>query len=335
MGATPPLRTRFASAAACLAASTLAATPAGAQAPPRSPGPPGPPADAPAPEVPLPADMPRPLPEAPAAAPAPAPTLSLPPPDPERSYTPIPGAVPGVLPPDPNDPAENSYKAYRFIGLRFRDVIVPKFMVNLFADGGSTVNVAMAGPEFSIRHNGLEYDLSIQYADYSMKRFLFKSKTDDDVAYEMVHSSMKMVYFTFDLLYDVPLDRKGRFSFLFGGGVGLAPVFGNLYRAQVYPLDPNDTDPNRRSKWGYCTAPNDPPATSPSGGVFCGNSNDHYGNYKEPSWANGGARPIIVPWISLPQFSFRYKPTRRIQTRADLGFSITGFFFGLSASYGL
>ncbi|HEU4413034.1 MAG TPA: hypothetical protein VFS43_47770 [Polyangiaceae bacterium] len=326
-------RARLVGAALWGAASAFAAAPARGQAPPPSgaPAPGAKPVDeSPTPEVPLPADMPRPLPEAPPPAPA------LPPVDPERAYTPIPGALPGTLPPDPSDPTESPTRAYRFIGLRFRDVVVPKFMVNLFADGGSTVNVPMAGPEFTIRRDGLEYDLSIQYADYSMRRFLFKSKTDDDVAYEMVHSSLKMVYVTFDLLYDVPLDKKGRFSLLVGGGVGLAPVFGNLYRAQVYPNDPNDADPDRPSRWSYCAAPGDPPVTSAAnGGTFCGTSNDHYGNYKEPSWTDGGGKPIVIPWISLPQLSFRYKPMRRLQTRADLGFSITGFFFGLSAGYGL
>src|SRR4029079_14456583 len=59
-----------------------------------------------------------------------------------------------VEPPDDPakyDPAEDPSKTYRFIGLRWRDVIVPKFMVNIFADGGRTVNVFMFGPQFKSR----------------------------------------------------------------------------------------------------------------------------------------------------------------------------------------
>src|SRR5262245_37257023 len=39
------------------------------------------------------------------------------------------------------DPTEDPSKRYFFVGLRFRDVIVPKFMMNIFGDGGATVNV--------------------------------------------------------------------------------------------------------------------------------------------------------------------------------------------------
>jgi hypothetical protein len=245
---------------------------------------------------------------------------------------------------DPNGPYEEEHKAYRFIGLRFRDVIVPQFMIDIFAQGGATVNVAMVGPELAIRRDHLEYDFSIQYADYSMKPFLFRGKSDGIESNELVSSSMKLVYLTIDLLYDVPLDSSGRFSFLIGGGVGLAPVFGSLFRTQAYPLNgtnPNDTNP---AHWGYCTGAGQPAGTSagaagPNGVTWCDSSNNHYGTaakpHEEPSWVDGGSKPVVFPWISLPQLSFRYKPIKQLQTRADVGFSITGFYFGLSAAYGL
>ncbi|MBW2456174.1 MAG: hypothetical protein JRI68_16765 [Deltaproteobacteria bacterium] len=76
---------------------------------------------------------------------------------------------------------------------------------------------------------------------------------------------------------------------------------------------------------------------SPAGtGEWCDNENDHFGNYDEPSWANGGSKPFIFPYISIPQLSFRYKPIKQFQARFDTGFAITtGFFLGLSAAYGL
>jgi hypothetical protein len=240
---------------------------------------------------------------------------------------------------DPNAPFEEEHKAYRFIGLRFRDVVVPKFMINIFAEGGTTVNVPMVGPEFGIRRDHLEYDFAIQYADYSMKPFLFRGKTDGVESNELVSSSMKLLYATIDLLYDVPIDSSGRFSFLIGGGVGLAPVFGTLYRTQAYPHNGNANDTNP-AHWGYCTGAMKPNAQNgPNGIPWCDASNNHYGTaanpHVEPSWANGGSKPVIFPWISLPQLSFRYKPIKQLETRADVGFSITGFFFGLTAAYGL
>ena len=66
----------------------------------------------------------------------------------------------------------------------------------------------------------------------------------------------------------------------------------------------------------------------------CDNDNDHYGGYTEPSWADGGSKPIVFPWLTL-QTGFRYKPSRNFVGRLDLGFGTSGFFFGVGADYGL
>lgn len=240
-----------------------------------------------------------------------------------------------------NDPREDPLKSYYFIGLRFRDVIVPRFILNLFADGGRTVNVFTAGPEFSSRKNKVEYDIGISYADYSMNEFLFKGKSETDDSWEVVSSDMKVLYLNIDLLYQVWGHPSGQFALMIGGGIGLGGVFGNLYRTQAYPLDPNNLDPEDVNQWRKCTGPGtDPSQVNPkTGNSFCDSSNGHYyrnnKDHSEPSWANGGAKPFIIPWLSIPQISFRYKPVKQFQARADLGFSVTGFYFGLSAAYGL
>jgi hypothetical protein len=235
--------------------------------------------------------------------------------------------------PSGNEPLEESGKAYRFIGLRFRNLIVPQFMINLFADGGASVNVFTIGPEFSTRKDGMEIDLALSYADYSMDPFLFKGKDDGNEAWEIVSSDMKLLYFTTDLLYEIPLDKeKGRFSLLVGGGVGIGVVLGNLYRAQAYPGTPGNVNVDDVGSWRKCTGPGGADST---GVVYCDSSNNHYGAYDEPSWANGGSKPSVFPWISFPQLSFRYKPIKQLQARLDTGFSISGFFVGMSAGYGL
>lgn len=237
-------------------------------------------------------------------------------------------------PPADMDPYEKPHQAYRFVGLRFRNLIVPEFILDLFADGGRTVNVFTFGPEFTTRKDGLELDFALSYADYSMPETMFKGKSDGEDAYEIVSSSMKMIYFTTDLLYEIPLDKeKGRFSLLIGGGVGLGVTFGDLYRNQAYPLDQTNINSDDVSQWRACSAVGD--GLPGQGGRFCDGSNEHYGSYSEPSWFNGGSKPSVFPWISLPQISFRYKPIKQLQTRVDLGFSISGFYFGASAAYGL
>lgn len=238
------------------------------------------------------------------------------------------------------DPREDPLKSYYFIGARFRDVVVPRFILNAFADGGRTVNVFTVGPEFSSRKNKVEYDIGLSYADYSMDPFLFKGKSDNDDAWEIVSSDMKVLYVNIDLLYQVWSDPSGRFAFMIGGGLGLGGVLGNLYRDQVYPNDPNNLNPDDPSSWNKCTSATPGAQINPkTNNSFCDDSNAHYyvngKDFSEPSWANGGSKPFIIPWLALPQVSFRFKPIKQFQARADLGFSVTGFYWGMSLAYGI
>lgn len=238
------------------------------------------------------------------------------------------------------DPFEEPSKVYRFIGLRFRDAIIPKFVLNMFTSGGRTVNVPMVGPELTTRKDRFQFDLAIMYADFTMDAALFKGKSQPDQAYEMVASGIRQLMFTIDLLYEIPLEKKddkvGRFSLLIGGGVGLGVVMGPLYRSQPYPKSGASASGDDPSKWRLCQGKGMPNAT------YCENPNNHFSptddvkdGYSEPSWANGGSKPLLFPWIAIPQVSFRYKPIKQLQTKLDTGFSTAGFFFGFSAGYGL
>jgi len=242
---------------------------------------------------------------------------------------------------DEFDPTEDPTKTYRFIGLRFRDAVVPKALINAFgASGGRNVNVPMVGPEFISRQGHLEYSVALMYADFTMGPALLKGKSEPDISYEMVQSGIRQLMITVDIQYEIPLEKKddktGRFALLIGGGVGLGFVIGPLWRSQVYPLKPGASgdDP---SQWGICKGLGNPDAT------YCENPNGHFspsgdvkgaGSYAEPYWGSG-SKPVLFPWLALPQVSFRYKPIKQFQTKLDLGFSTAGFFFGLSASYGL
>lgn len=234
----------------------------------------------------------------------------------------------------PNDPREDPLKRYYFLGLRVRDIVVPQFMMELFATGGGTGNVWLVGPELTTRKDGIEVDISLAYADYGFGPAMFKGKEDADIAYEVITSNLKIAYLTFDLLIDIPVDKSGMFSFLIGGGVGVGIVAGDLNRAQAYPTGGGAPDPNDPSKWEKCQGAGD------GFGGYCDNGNNHYydpakkQDFSEPSWIDGGSKPVVLPWLSIPQVSFRAKPIKQLQIRADVGFSITGFFFGLSSGYG-
>jgi hypothetical protein len=254
-----------------------------------------------------------------------------------------------VVEPDPYDPFEDPGKPYRFIGIRYRDAIVPKFMINWFANGGRNVNVPMVGPEFITRQNHLEIAVSVMYADYSMSPFLFQGKSDSSTTWDLVQSQLKVAYAMVDILAEIPLEKKvvggvektGRVAFLIGGGVGIGGVFGNLYQSQAYP---NSTaaagNTGDATQWSPCLS-----ATQSNGlaGTYCNNRSNHFAGpggvlstgFSQPSWVNGGDKPLVYPWIALPQLSLRYKPIKQFQMKVDGGFSTSGFFFGASASYGL
>ena len=242
------------------------------------------------------------------------------------------------------DPFEDPNKTYRFIGLRFRDAIVPKFIINWFANGGRNVNAPMVGPEFITRKDHLEIAIALMYADYSMDAFLFQGKSDPPTSWNFAQSQLKLGYAMIDIMYEVPIEKKGektgRFAFLVGGGVGIAGVFGSLYQAQAYPNTPAAANnPNDPSQWRPCQGlPSEPstyctPRNSPA--RFAGPNGNLAAGYRTPNWTNGGSLPVIFPWIALPQFAFRYKPIKQFQTKLDFGFSTSGFFFGLSGSYGI
>jgi hypothetical protein len=250
---------------------------------------------------------------------------------------------------DQFDPFEDPNKTYRFIGIRYRDAIAPQFIMNWFAKGGATVNVPMVGPVFFTRKDHLQIAVSLMYADYGMSPTLFQSNTDPSTSWELIQSQLKLGYLMVDLMYEIPIEKRGemtgRGAFLIGGGVGVAGVFGQLYRSYAYPTTQGGTITAGNTAGAMaCNGTSDPAWTNAANTNYCGarNTPPHYApnnnltaGYSEPSWANGGSKPLIFPWIALPQIGFRYKPIKQLEFQANGGFSTSGFFFDISGSYGI
>ena len=218
-----------------------------------------------------------------------------------------------------SSPVELPGKTYMFVGARYRAIIVPKFMMNLFGSGGTTVVEHAFGPEFAFRKNAFEYNLSIWYAGYGMDPTPFKAKDDDAKAWELVESKLKVLFITADFLWSQDFTPEFALNYGMGGGFGI--VFGDLIRTQSTP-GPN-ANINTGEGFVKCTAQD---------GNYCDDTG-HYGT-PEPSWANGGSKPILFPWFVL-QTGLRYKPHRNFAARLDAGFGTSGFFLGLGADYGL
>jgi hypothetical protein len=222
-----------------------------------------------------------------------------------------------------SSPVELSGQTYLGVGLRYRAIIVPKFMMNLFGDGGRTVLANGLGPEFTVRKNAFEYEFSALFTSYAMDPTPFKASSDGADAWEIVESKIKVLYLTADFMWSQ--DFTPEFAFNYGLGAGFGLVWGDLKRTQAYP----GAGANDSTGQGYvpCVTPN-------THNGACGTDNNHYDGYTEPSWANGGSKPVIFPWLAL-QTGVRWKPHRNFIARFDAGFGTSGFFLGLGADYGL
>lgn len=243
-------------------------------------------------------------------------------------------APPAEMGSNMKDVTETFERTYLFAGLRYRGVVLPKFLLDAFVDGGQTVYTNQIGLELDIRKNGFSIIPAISYAEFGTGDILFKDKNAADFVgnYAVANSSLKAMQLSVDLLWSAKIHRM--IDFEYGIGLGVGFVFGNLLNNWVREGtgNPQYTGENGKS---YV-----PCQTEDAVGTGC-NKRDHQnsevarvGGYLEPSWANGGSKPNVIPWVAIPQIGLRFKPIKAFQARLGLGMSLTGFWFGLSGNYG-
>jgi hypothetical protein len=251
--------------------------------------------------------------------------------------TPAQGETPAAAlsPNDITNTAEDPNRRYYFAGLRYRGTIIPQFIVNLFADEGGGTYSNTFGAEFDMRKGGQSMIPWIVYTEYGMGDTLFHEKGKDNFVgnYSAVNSSLKALYLGLDELWSVPIDQAHHWDFEFGFGVGVGFLFGDLVNNWVYQ-DVNGTlTSSAGAKYRKCQTEAD--------GLGCARGNHNnaqvakVGGYKEPFWFSGGSVPNIFPNVWFPTLGVRYKPIKQAVARVGVGFSLTGFWFGISGDYGL
>lgn len=252
--------------------------------------------------------------------------------------------VPPTTPPDNYDitnTTEDPNKRYLFAGVRYRGTIVPAFIEHIFVDEGKTIYSNTFGAELDIRKGGQSMIPWIQYTDYNTGDILFHQKgqpTDDAAYYSDVNSSLKAIYIGIDEQWSVAV--ANHLDFEYGFGVGLGYIFGRLNNDWVYQTTNGPLVASNGDRFTECPSTTPPLANAVNGSRGCG-IGDHVnatiakvGSYVEPNWFNGGSVPVIFPHVAVPQLSLRYKPIKELETRLSIGFSLTGFWFGVSADYG-
>jgi hypothetical protein len=282
----------------------------------------------------------------PSATPAAAATDTSPPPESAPpDVAPAAGSIPDEqVADDITNTMETPGKSYRFVGARYRGTVIPSFLEHLFVNDGGTVYSNSIGAEVDFRKDQKSTIVWLQYTEYGFDNTLFfqKNQPDEPNNYSVVSSSLKGIYVGLDELWSTPI--ANHFDFEYGFGLGLGVIFGNLYNDWVYQGTANIPGAIQGSNGNYyvpCNSPTDGPPLSMFGTVSSCSPQAHsnssvtkVGNYVEPNWFNGGSVPVVFPHIA-GQVGIRWKPIKQLQTRLDLGIALTGFWFGLSADYGL
>lgn len=227
----------------------------------------------------------------------------------------------------PSDPAPAGL-AHAF-GARFRGYLIPTFLMNIVADGGTTVFEPGAGLTYTHTFGRLEVTPSLTYTYYGLLPTPFKPSGKPDTEWEIAEADLHSLALAVELFYVAPLDAKGVVKFRIGAGLGIGWMMaGDLYRTQAYPKDLTPGDPYTYEK---CNAPNDPAGTY----RYCNSLDKDATRYGEAdrAWGDGGARPIIYPWIALPEVGLSFWPVENWGIDVDLGLTISGFMMGAGARY--
>jgi hypothetical protein len=219
-----------------------------------------------------------------------------------------------------------------WLGVRYYGAVLPKFVMNLVADGGTTLVIPGGAFTFTTRAGDAEVTVALGYLSYRMGDTPFKQRGAPDTDWEFVGSSLQALTGTVDLMWSFPLDAAQKVSFRAGGAVGLGWMFlGNMTRVQAYPANGVPGNPATYLK---CLGPNDPLGTFRYCNSLASDAT-HYPGYTEPDWFHGGIRPSLFPWVVLPQLGFTFRPSRGTAIDLDTGVSISGFLTSLGFRVGL
>lgn len=250
---------------------------------------------------------------------------------------------------DISNTAETPGKTYRYVGLRYRGTIIPSFLEHLFVDDGGTVYSNTFGAELDFRKDAKSTILWLQYTEYGMGDTLFLQKGQADVQnnYSIVNSTLKGIYLGVDELWSSPI--ANHLDFEYGFGLGLGAIFGDLYNDWVYIPPTGTTIPgsiqgSNGNFYAKCTSTSDGPLLVQNGNTQGYSSCDprahsnstevKVSNYVEKNWFQGGPIPVIFPYVA-GNLGLRWHPIKQFQARLGVGIALTGFWFGVSADYGI
>lgn len=223
-------------------------------------------------------------------------------------------------------------KPTHWLGARYYGVVIPKFVMNIIAEGGRTLAVPGGAFAFTTQASDAEITIALGFLSYRMADTPFKPKKQPDTEWEYISSTLSAATLSVDLMWSFPLDDTGRASFRIGGAAGVGWMFlGDLQRVQSYPKDGKPGDP---STYLQCAGPNKPFGTFRYCNALDKDAN-HYPGYSEPDWFHRGIRPLVFPWLVLPQLGFSFRPANSFAIDVDTGVSLSGILTSVGFRVGL
>ena len=213
------------------------------------------------------------------------------------------------------------------VGFHIRAIFVPSWLLNLFLDASTPLNSVALGGEFVRRKGDFDIIGSIDFGFYSPQDGNYLSKggdptTDTDyVHFDDLNAFSLAVHF---IKHEQILPWM---SFVWGGGVGISFVLGNIYRASNSGCtSDNVSDTSQCKPLGM--DPNDPMAwiNDPANrGEEADDSPENPKLYRET-----GVPPVLPLIHLLVGFNFRINDS--FSVRVDGGFR-NAFYAGATGHY--
>lgn len=229
---------------------------------------------------------------------------------------------------DDTSPREERGRGYMFVGAFYRHMMVPEFLIDLFAEADDTYFNPALGGEFTYRRNGFDITAAVWWASFNGEGS-FRGQGDPESDTEIVNSELSTIFASASFMWSTEFNEYVAFSY--GVDVGIGFVLGELRRSEAYQA----AGGGDFGDYSACTGPG-----VGQGGLSDASTQGVWCDVVDPDLGPGTANvledgvPPVAPWLALPHLALRIKPIRQLMIRIDLGFSVLGFFSGIAVNYG-
>lgn len=214
------------------------------------------------------------------------------------------------------------------VGVHLRAIFVPEWLLNLFLDASTPLNSAAFGAEFVRRKGNFDIIGSVDFGFYSPRDGNYLGNGDDpatETDYLHFDGLSALAFSVHFLRHEGILDWL---SFVWGGGVGLAVVLGDVFRASSKGCTKDNVD-------DLAACHPDFPDYSVGSDAWKKNG-DNYGNQDQdstnsPKIFKEDDVPPVVPLIHL-LVGFDFKIADSFSVRVDGGFR-NAFYVGATGHY--